>query len=409
MARIEILEHFHDDPRLSAEWNDLFTSSARPNVFLSWEWLTTWWDAFGRSQPLHLALVREGADLIGAAPWYVARSGIIPRGAVRQLRFVGDGGPTCPEYLGPIVREGHLNPVTDALADHLACRVCRWDCLRLSDVAPDDDATVRLARILASRFPTVGSPGAVCPYLPLPATYDDFLMSLSGHGRQRERRLLRGARKQFDVRLEVIDDPAQLGLAFDDVIRLHTSARSRKDEPSPFAQRDYAEFHRAIMKRFLANGWLQLSFLRLDGARAAFQYGFLHRGRYYDFQNGFDAAFQKHNPGDVLLQLVFAAVIEAGAREFDFLRGEHAYKRKFARQVRETRTLLVTRRRGLVYAAAAARELLARCRRRARGGGEAATGHDVSRPNGAMAHGQAETAPARREAGHSTTQSHDHQ
>ena len=120
-------------------------------------------------------------------------------------------------------------------------------------------------------------------------------------------------------------------------------------QASPFANRSYAGFHQEVIEQLAPEGIARLYLLAFDGRPVAFQYGFLYREKYYDFQNGFDARIREHSPGDVLLQLILNDLIRQKVKEFDFLRGDESYKAFFADQQRRTESTLVCRRPGAAY------------------------------------------------------------
>ena len=55
--------------RLRPEWNGLLCRSPASSVFLTWEWIATWWEHFGREGDLLILAVRdESGRLVGLAP-----------------------------------------------------------------------------------------------------------------------------------------------------------------------------------------------------------------------------------------------------------------------------------------------------------------------------------------------------
>jgi CelD/BcsL family acetyltransferase involved in cellulose biosynthesis len=350
------------EPRAD-EWNELVAGSMHPNIFLTWEWVSQWWRSFGRDKELHVIALSDACGrLVALCPLWRSVRRFIPSIRVRTLRFVGDGGPTFPEYLGAIVRADCAAAAIGRLLDHILEEAPAWDMMHFPGVSPEDMGTRRLIEMLQYRAILRRSTGPVCPSFLLPRTYDEFLLGLSRHGRQRERRLLRQAHKEFHVDCKLVRTMVELHEALPIVVNLHNSSRARHGESSPFARMDYLAFHKQIMERCFQCGFLRLFILQFDGRPVAFQYGFVFGGTYYDFQSGFDGTVHQHNPGDVLLQLIIQNLIAAEVREFDFLRGEHAYKCKFSKTARRTEQATVFRRRGLLHLVHQARRVIADCR-----------------------------------------------
>ncbi|MBI1735028.1 MAG: glycosyl transferase family 1, partial [Candidatus Rokubacteria bacterium] len=50
-------------------WNALLAQSRADCVFLTWEWLFTWWKYFSPGRELAILAVRDGAELVALAPF----------------------------------------------------------------------------------------------------------------------------------------------------------------------------------------------------------------------------------------------------------------------------------------------------------------------------------------------------
>ena len=235
-------------------WNRLVDASTYPNVFRRWEWVTTWWKWFGENRQLYVLRLTCGPELVGIAPLYVART----RLGSRRLAWVGAGGPTCPEYLGPIIHHDYSGAAVDAVAAHLCENDVRWDDIAFPDVPPDDVATMSLVTALGQRFPAIRRPGETCRYFRLPESYDALLKRLTRHGRQRRKRQLRRVKEEMDARLEVFSDADAIAAIFPTLVRLSASS---KGEASPFLRPQYLGFHREACE--------QLSRVGIAGLRAA--------------------------------------------------------------------------------------------------------------------------------------------
>src|SRR5262245_19899198 len=57
---------------LRGEWRDLLQASSADCVFLTWQWLSTWWRHLSQGRRLCLIAVRSAGELIAVAPFMVA-------------------------------------------------------------------------------------------------------------------------------------------------------------------------------------------------------------------------------------------------------------------------------------------------------------------------------------------------
>jgi CelD/BcsL family acetyltransferase involved in cellulose biosynthesis len=76
-------------------------------------------------------------------------------------------------------------------------------------------------------------------------------------------------------------------------------------------------------------GWLQLSFLTVDGQKAAAYLNFDYHDRIWVYNSGIDWKFMGYSPGWVLLGYLLQWANENKRKEFDFMRGEEDYKYRF--------------------------------------------------------------------------------
>jgi hypothetical protein len=105
-------------------WSELLARSSGDALFLSWEWLTLWWQCFAgvlAAVPEILAFYRGGA-LVGVAPFYrrrVTRGGLLPATSV-QLMGMSWRDPgyriSISEYLDIVATPAETDTVRRACA-----------------------------------------------------------------------------------------------------------------------------------------------------------------------------------------------------------------------------------------------------------------------------------------------------
>jgi CelD/BcsL family acetyltransferase involved in cellulose biosynthesis len=83
---------------------------------------------------------------------------------------------------------------------------------------------------------------------------------------------------------------------------------------------------RAITHWAFDAGYLQLSFLTIEGIKAAGYLCFDYSGHILVYNSGFDFRFSQYSPGWVLLGFLIQHAIENKKSYFDFMRGDEDYK-----------------------------------------------------------------------------------
>ena len=69
LTTVEVINDLHVFADLRQEWTRLLDSRRSSCLFLTWEWLHTWWRHLGADRRLHLLLVRSEDKLVALAPF----------------------------------------------------------------------------------------------------------------------------------------------------------------------------------------------------------------------------------------------------------------------------------------------------------------------------------------------------
>jgi len=327
--------------RIGERWDDLCRGSASDNVFLTWDWVETWWQAFGATKEPAAVAAYDGDELVGIAPLYRWRPDC--RARQRGLLLLGSGDSVSPDYLSFIMRRGYERVAAPALLEH-ALKHGPAPVLDLRDVPEDSPLVEWLAEDGGAGICCwTAAAWAECPYVLLPARWEDYEGNLSSNMRYNLRRRTRRMLDQFGARLVRWHVAGDTRRGMDELARLHRARWSGRAERYGFSDAGYVEFHHRVAERFAARGWLRLFGLEVDGRVIAAWYGYRYGDKLYYYQSGFDPEWQRHSPGMVLKSLVIQDAIVEGTRELDLLKGGHSYKRAWADRSRRTLRVMIAR------------------------------------------------------------------
>jgi CelD/BcsL family acetyltransferase involved in cellulose biosynthesis len=326
--RVEVYTEADGFAILVGEWNELLKRSTVDTVFLTWEWQTTWWSCLGQGDLLLIAVRDDEDRLIGLAPLYRLES----ETGERRLAVVG-----CAEvsdYLDIIAAVGHEAAVYAAVLDSLEGeKAPSWDVAIMCNI-PGDSPTFSLMKAMAEErgYGTWLGVQDVCPVIPLPTTWDEYLASLDKKQRHEIRRKVRKAERQARVHWYIVDEEHGLAPAVEAFLELHQKSSAGKED---FMDEQMKDFFRAMCRIMARRGWLQLSFIELNGHKAASMLSFDYGDEILVYNSGYDPESYAHlSPGIVLLAYCIEHAIDLGRARFDFLRGDEVYKYRFG--ARET-------------------------------------------------------------------------
>ncbi len=317
---------------LRAEWNDLLRRSRFDTIFLTWEWQTTWWRCLGTTRgPLFLLAMREHDRLVGIAPLYMSRYD-----QRNVLQVVG-----CLEvadYLDLIVEAGQEEAVYTAFLDWLAGPTApAWEVVDLCNQPSRSLAYTLLPQMAQARgWAVTVFQEDVCPVITLPSPSPDpeydgweaYLATLDKKERHEIRRKLRRVMREApDARVRFVRGMAGLDEAITTFITLHRLSRQDKDA---FMDAQMQGFFREIAATLARQGWLQLSFLEVEGQPIATYFCFEYNNEVQVYNSGYDPeAYSQLSPGWVLLAWLIEDAIRHGRVRFDFLQGDEDYKHRF--------------------------------------------------------------------------------
>jgi CelD/BcsL family acetyltransferase involved in cellulose biosynthesis len=307
--RVELVE---DLELLRADWSALGERTG--NLFATWEWNSIWWQQIGRGRRLMAAAVRDDSGaLLGLLPAYLA----VSAGPARLIRLLGHGQG---DRLGPICLPADRERVAAAL--RAALRTKPWtNSLLLAEQLPAEEDW---AALIGAR--PVSHEG--CPVLELTTrNWDEFLAGRSANFRQQVRAKERRLMRAHDLRYRLVEDADALPAALDTLFSLHGT---RWGEQGAAAYGQAQDFHRAFAALAQERGWLRLWLLEVDGRAVAAWHGFRFGGADWYYQSGRDPAWDRHSVGAVLLVHTIRDCVEAGIPRYLLLRGDEAYKQRFA-------------------------------------------------------------------------------
>lgn len=335
-CKVRIIKTTDDLLSLEQHWDGLLAASVNPNIFLTFDWCSIWWQTFKNERlELNVISVWREDELVALAPLYREK------GLSSSLKFMGAGAPLYPDYLNFIVKEGYEEGATEAIMN--AVMSVSWDYFNISDI-DEQSILLPLIKKYSQRYGRIYTKKAArCPYISLPNTYDEYSARLE----REHRRKIRGTHKKVAAAFAKIEFGSwpweDITQGLEELSRLHRKRWEQKDEAHTFEEKKYIDFHRVFCATAVKKKYVNICYLKFGPALAALIYMFHYGNKDYYYQSGFDPAFYSYRPGILLLDYVIKCAIGHQMKEFDFLRGNHSYKKEWAQEVRNTVSMLFFR------------------------------------------------------------------
>jgi CelD/BcsL family acetyltransferase involved in cellulose biosynthesis len=334
---------------LRDEWNHLLSASRSDCLFLTWEWVHTWWKHLAGARSLSILAVRCDGELVAIAPLARKSSRLGSLLSFWSLEFMGSGS-VGSDYLDVIVHRHREQEALDALAEYLASsRVM----LHLTQLRRAGTYALELAGRLAQRgWMMSEARTGECPFVDLCSrSWEAYLASLGPSHRANFRRRLRRAERGDKLEFVQVQSEEERRDALAKLFVLHDRRWGDRGGSNAFHAPALRSFHEELSQQALRRGWLRLFLLSLDGASAASLYGFRYGRTFYYYQSGFDPAYASEGVGTLAMGLSIRSATEEGVDEFDLLHGDEPYKRLWARGTRDLGRLVLypPHARGFVY------------------------------------------------------------
>jgi len=340
--RLRAYDSLDELQALRPAWDELLSHYPSATTFSTWEWLSRWWESFGKNRQLYVLALWDSASLVGLAPLSISteRVGCF---SLRVLRLMGDGSGDSDNLDLP-VRPGFEQAFAEAVLRELRQRKPIWNICQLNTLPPDSALGACLAQLLSSSSWIFREYSSKSSVVPLPDSWDLYLQTLSGEDRQNLVRYTRRMQKRYSTRIYRCSDPNQLPICLDALFRLHQGRWQSSGQPGSFGSAERREFYAGLSRCLLERGWLELWVLELEGGIEAVQFAFRYGERVFQLQEGYDHKRASDRLGFVLRGAVLKQLISEKVSTYDFLGGEDSYKLRWGAREGHYRQLHFARR-----------------------------------------------------------------
>ena len=315
--KIELREESSYSGDLKKEWENLLSASPFQNPFLTPTWNENWMIHFGQSLDARVLVFRDGKENLVALGTFVSSKREKEERGISLL-----GSSDLWDYRDLIIAPGWEEQVYSSLAGYF--REGPWEYLEITGIS-EFSPTARFFPFFmqSSGFFIEQEIEEVAVYLDLPTGWEMFLEGLNSKDRHELRRKMRRMERETTFELSKAEEPLSLSEKMEVFFNLHRKSGKDKAE---FMTPKMASFFGEIAARFQEKGWLNLTFLQIEGKEVATFLSFGFAGTEYVYNSGYDPEFSRFSPGIVLAALCIRRAIEKGRVRFNFLRGREDYK-----------------------------------------------------------------------------------
>ncbi len=302
-------------------WNALLQRSRQKTVFLTWDWLFTWWEFFSDADhALNILLIYADDELVGIAPLQIQKCGFRK---VKILRFIGIGEPIADqvvsEYLDVIALPEWEALVSEQVAEWL-CSNGDWVHFECDDVK-QDFLIWDVYQSVSKNYMAEVIPKRRAFTVPL-AKGDEYRERLSASRRKRLARSQRALTAAGGMQQHSINDASDIDRSLQALVDLHQQRWHSKDKRGVFDSERFTRFHRRILELLWPKGQAGVEIFSVNDEQIAALYCLYTDDTAYYYQSGFAT-----NNANKFMPLANAHMMEiernqnAGRQYYDLMRG----------------------------------------------------------------------------------------
>jgi len=322
----------------SQQWNELIECSDANYIFSTFEWVSSWWEAFGKNKELAVILVFDNNYLIGIMPLAIYRGNCFEFFA-RKVEFIGS---PFSDYNNFIIKSGRETEVLKLFFEAIYKMEGKYDFISLSDLANNTKILNILNMCLVNQNKSFYGDHQYYPIIDLDSNYNDYFKNLSKNLKEQIIRRSRKLSKMGELKLAIAREESEVSNFMNSFSSLYTKKAFARKKNFAFLHNDVMNFYRIFSKRILTKGWLHLSVLFLNKTPISIHLGFVYKNRFYWYAPVFNEQFRSFSPGVVHLNYLIQECFNQKYDVFDFLRGEEKYKIRWSNNQTSTHSFLIS-------------------------------------------------------------------
>jgi CelD/BcsL family acetyltransferase involved in cellulose biosynthesis len=290
---------------LEPVWDSLLAQSARPELYLTYEWMSTWWRCFrDESRRLLILLVRDADRPVGIAPLMLTTDRLFGL-RVRKVEFLTTmcyaNAPTnCAATLDIITVPDRSAEVVRTVMTYLRSREHDWDFLRLHPIPQSSVTAGELSRCAE----TFGYRSYIAPvfqnaYIYTDRSWEEYRHSLSKNFKKQLRSQERKLAATGPISYELISDPAEIDRAIEEMMNIERRSWKWNIGVS-INSTAYRNFYQEFARIAITRGWLNLWLMHLNAEIISYEYVVTFHGQAEVLKGSFDTRYQHFSPGNHL-------------------------------------------------------------------------------------------------------------
>lgn len=322
--------------KIKDSWNTLLCRSLYPFVFLTHQWIDSWWNTFEGENKLFILLVYDNDRLVAIAPFMTSQGPYSVIGKTKttlnakKIEFIAN----VHSNRADLILSDKPAEACDTIVDFLVREFGEtWDIMNLEyffDASPNKKyftAALQKHDLCWKQYCQMQT-----PYVPITENWNDYFKSLQPRFKRSLSSRLKKLEKQGPVRLVLYNDASDLDTALDNVFTVAAKSWKAREGTALSSTVELISFYKGLAYTAAKENWLDLHVLYAGNTPVAFDFCLLYDRTLYDLKTEFDESYSEFGVGNMLKWMQFETVFRRGIRELDFLGPSMSWKRHWSKE-----------------------------------------------------------------------------
>lgn len=325
LIMVKIITSIDEFRRCDDIWSGL---SAHYDFFSSQDWLFTWWENYHDEKQLRIyTQIDDDGNIVAVFPLML--QDINGETVLSQL------SDSCSDYYRIICDPSHFEKA-DVLVDYVLSNET-FDRFIINNLIEDEANTSFLLKSLISKSNSVNV--SLCDYnhyIITTGVYDEYFQSKSSNFRHKIRQVRKNG---SDYTFECIENITKEILL--KIFDIHRKKWIDEFQISVFNDHRRTSFLTQICNIFSDLGLLRVFLLKDKDQIIAYRLGFVQNNVYYDWNTSYDKNHSNSSVGILLCDYIIRYCFSNSIKEYNFLRGNEEYKKRFSTGTRRLLSITV--------------------------------------------------------------------
>jgi len=320
---------------LKEDWNELYNECPNATIFLSWDWMFTWWEVFNKSinSRLFILSLYDDNKLIGLAPFHIIDS--FPKSLIqgKTICFIGSGEENkdkiVSQYADFLMKSENEDKIISAVSKYLYENKNKWDFADFQFLL-ENSVVSRCFTSKDTKIHTNLSHYGTRFYIRKMQSFDAFIGQMGSRWSKMYNKKSRKLLNAGKMNIQSSNDISSANNAFKQLENMHKARWKNRTDFSIFNSNLFNEFHLKLLQRLVPQDKASINTLCLNEEPLASYYYFKDKSQVHYYQSGFYTEYaNRYSPLFLLICNEIGITIK-NKLTFDFMFDENpeSYKKE---------------------------------------------------------------------------------